>query len=164
MIKTCVTVGCEAVIDSNHCVTENNFPPLPEFIPLRPCFYQDFEEIPEQHRTMCKRMYHLWICEFHSKHTLTNTHTHTQKYTCTNACIVHTHRTRTPNKHIHKHIHTTMHSHTKPRTYVHKRTLTDEAYCLDKIFVVNKELTVNPSPATDIFVTTRTLFSPQYNI
>lgn len=40
---------------------ENNFPPLPGFIPLKPCFYQDFEEIPEQHRVMCKRMYHLWI-------------------------------------------------------------------------------------------------------
>ncbi|XP_070985643.1 secretory carrier-associated membrane protein 5-like isoform X3 [Oncorhynchus clarkii lewisi] len=41
---------------------ENNFPPIPGFIPLQPCFYQDFdEEIPEQHRTMCKRLYHLWI-------------------------------------------------------------------------------------------------------
>ncbi|KAG7281399.1 hypothetical protein CRUP_020811, partial [Coryphaenoides rupestris] len=26
-----------------------------------PCFYQDFEEIPEQHRSMCRKMYHLWI-------------------------------------------------------------------------------------------------------
>ncbi|XP_035273332.1 secretory carrier-associated membrane protein 5-like isoform X1 [Anguilla anguilla] len=40
---------------------ENNFPPLPAFIPLQPCFYQDFEEIPDQHRTMCKRLYYLWI-------------------------------------------------------------------------------------------------------
>uniref|UniRef100_A0A671K3Q7 Secretory carrier-associated membrane protein n=1 Tax=Sinocyclocheilus anshuiensis TaxID=1608454 RepID=A0A671K3Q7_9TELE len=23
--------------------------------------HQDFEEIPDQHRTMCKRLYHLWI-------------------------------------------------------------------------------------------------------
>ena len=45
------------------CVLENNFPPLPRFIPLRPCFYQDFNEIPDQHRTMCKRLYYLWICE-----------------------------------------------------------------------------------------------------
>ncbi|KTF73239.1 hypothetical protein cypCar_00047035 [Cyprinus carpio] len=44
-------------------MAENNFPPLPGFIPLKPCFYQDFEEIPDQHRTMCKRLYHLWICE-----------------------------------------------------------------------------------------------------
>lgn len=42
---------------------ENNFPPLPKFIPLKPCFYQDFEEIPDQRRTMCKRLYYLWICK-----------------------------------------------------------------------------------------------------
>ncbi|TWW67499.1 Secretory carrier-associated membrane protein 5 [Takifugu flavidus] len=40
-----------------------NFPPLPGFLPLKPCFYQDFEEIPEQHRSMCKKMYHLWMRE-----------------------------------------------------------------------------------------------------
>ncbi|KAK0146950.1 Secretory carrier-associated membrane protein 5 [Merluccius polli] len=42
-------------------MAEPNFPPLPGFIPFKPCFYQDFEEIPEQHRSMCKRMYHLWM-------------------------------------------------------------------------------------------------------
>lgn len=42
----------------------NNFPPLPKFIPLKPCFYQDFDaEIPPQHRTMAKRLYYLWMCE-----------------------------------------------------------------------------------------------------
>ncbi|XP_077332470.1 secretory carrier-associated membrane protein 4 [Lithobates pipiens] len=41
---------------------ENNFPPLPKFIRLRPCFYQNFEdEIPSQHRTLVRRIYHLWI-------------------------------------------------------------------------------------------------------
>lgn len=45
------------------CPAENNFPPLPRFIPLKPCFYQDFNEIPDQRRTMCKRLYYLWICE-----------------------------------------------------------------------------------------------------
>lgn len=45
-------------------IPENNFPPLPRFIPLRPCFYQDFNEIPDQRRTMCKRLYYLWICEW----------------------------------------------------------------------------------------------------
>lgn len=45
------------------CILENNFPPLPRFIPLKPCFYQDFNEIPDAHRTMCKRLYYLWICE-----------------------------------------------------------------------------------------------------
>ncbi|XP_029317344.1 secretory carrier-associated membrane protein 5 isoform X2 [Cottoperca gobio] len=42
-------------------MAEPNFPPLPGFIPLKPCFYQDFDEIPEQHRSMCKKMYHLWM-------------------------------------------------------------------------------------------------------
>lgn len=44
-------------------IPEPNFPPLPGFLPLKPCFYQDFEEIPEQHRSMCKKMYHLWMRE-----------------------------------------------------------------------------------------------------
>ncbi|XP_028920950.1 secretory carrier-associated membrane protein 5 isoform X4 [Ornithorhynchus anatinus] len=40
----------------------NNFPPLPRFIPLKPCFYQDFEgDIPPQHLTMAKRLYYLWM-------------------------------------------------------------------------------------------------------
>ncbi|KAG2464678.1 SCAM4 protein, partial [Polypterus senegalus] len=39
----------------------NNFPPLPKFIPLKPCFYQNFEEeIPDQHRTLVKKVYYLW--------------------------------------------------------------------------------------------------------
>uniref|UniRef100_A0A670ZEV4 Secretory carrier-associated membrane protein n=1 Tax=Pseudonaja textilis TaxID=8673 RepID=A0A670ZEV4_PSETE len=42
----------------------NNFPPLPRFIPLKPCFYQDFdEEIPPLHRTTVKRLYYLWMCD-----------------------------------------------------------------------------------------------------
>uniref|UniRef100_A0A4W5L476 Secretory carrier-associated membrane protein n=1 Tax=Hucho hucho TaxID=62062 RepID=A0A4W5L476_9TELE len=40
---------------------KNNFPPLPGFIPLKPCFYQDFNEIPDVHRSMCKKLYYLWI-------------------------------------------------------------------------------------------------------
>ncbi|XP_041788995.1 secretory carrier membrane protein 2, like [Chelmon rostratus] len=44
---------------------ENNWPPLPKFFPVNPCFYQDFEEeIPEEYRRICKRMYYLWM--FHS--------------------------------------------------------------------------------------------------
>uniref|UniRef100_A0A3Q1FJ74 Secretory carrier-associated membrane protein n=1 Tax=Acanthochromis polyacanthus TaxID=80966 RepID=A0A3Q1FJ74_9TELE len=42
---------------------ENNWPPLPKFSPVNPCFYQDFEEeIPEDYRRICKRMYYLWMC------------------------------------------------------------------------------------------------------
>ncbi|XP_062926894.1 secretory carrier-associated membrane protein 5 isoform X1 [Mobula hypostoma] len=42
-------------------MAENNFPPLPKFIPLKPCFYQDFNEIPDQHRVLAKRIYYLWM-------------------------------------------------------------------------------------------------------
>nr|XP_057934928.1 secretory carrier membrane protein 2, like isoform X2 [Doryrhamphus excisus] len=49
----------------NTGVKENNWPPLPKFFPVKPCFYQDFEqEIPEEYRRICKRMYYLWM--FHS--------------------------------------------------------------------------------------------------
>lgn len=43
---------------------ENNFPPLPHFLPLKPCFYQDFsDEIPVEHQVLVKRIYRLWMCE-----------------------------------------------------------------------------------------------------
>ncbi|XP_066504329.1 secretory carrier membrane protein 2, like isoform X1 [Hoplias malabaricus] len=41
---------------------ENNWPPLPKFLPIKPCFYQDFnEEIPVDYQKICKRMYYLWM-------------------------------------------------------------------------------------------------------
>ncbi|XP_006869131.1 PREDICTED: secretory carrier-associated membrane protein 4 [Chrysochloris asiatica] len=41
---------------------ENNFPPLPKFIPLKPCFYQNFsDEIPIEYQVLVKRIYHLWM-------------------------------------------------------------------------------------------------------
>nr|XP_044990993.1 secretory carrier-associated membrane protein 4 isoform X3 [Jaculus jaculus] len=41
---------------------ENNFPPLPHFVPLKPCFYQDFaDEIPIEHQVLVKRIYRLWM-------------------------------------------------------------------------------------------------------
>lgn len=50
---------------TNTGVKENNWPPLPKFLPVKPCFYQNFEEeIPEEYRRICKRMYYLWM--FHS--------------------------------------------------------------------------------------------------
>ncbi|KAG7283763.1 hypothetical protein CRUP_034387 [Coryphaenoides rupestris] len=40
----------------------NNWPPLPRICPIKPCFHQDFEEeIPEQYRKICVRMYYLWL-------------------------------------------------------------------------------------------------------
>nr|XP_020461360.1 secretory carrier-associated membrane protein 2-like [Monopterus albus] len=50
---------------ANSGAKENNWPPLPTFFPVKPCFYQNFEEeIPEEYRKICKRMYYLWM--FHS--------------------------------------------------------------------------------------------------
>ncbi|KAG5270542.1 hypothetical protein AALO_G00193860 [Alosa alosa] len=41
---------------------ENNWPPLPKFFPIKPCFYQDFnEEIPVEYQRVCKMMYYLWM-------------------------------------------------------------------------------------------------------
>ncbi|XP_007573542.1 secretory carrier-associated membrane protein 2 [Poecilia latipinna] len=41
---------------------ENNWPPLPKFFPIQPCFYQDFsEEIPAEYQRVCKMMYYLWM-------------------------------------------------------------------------------------------------------
>ncbi|XP_038157253.1 secretory carrier-associated membrane protein 2 isoform X1 [Cyprinodon tularosa] len=41
---------------------ENNWPPLPKFFPIKPCFYQDFsEEIPTEYQRVCKMMYYLWM-------------------------------------------------------------------------------------------------------
>ena len=52
------------------CVAEkvNNFPPLPKFIPLKPCFYQNFaDEIPVDYQFLVKRIYHVWICKSNKK-------------------------------------------------------------------------------------------------
>lgn len=53
-------------LKSVFCVPEkvNNFPPLPKFIPLKPCFYQNFaDEIPIDYQFLVKRIYHVWICK-----------------------------------------------------------------------------------------------------
>lgn len=44
---------------------QNNWPPLPRFFPIKPCFYQDFnEEIPVEFQRVCKMMYYLWMCKW----------------------------------------------------------------------------------------------------
>uniref|UniRef100_A0A803TGG7 Secretory carrier-associated membrane protein n=1 Tax=Anolis carolinensis TaxID=28377 RepID=A0A803TGG7_ANOCA len=46
------------------CEKVNNFPPLPKFIPLKPCFYQNFaDEIPVDHQNLVQKIYRLWMCE-----------------------------------------------------------------------------------------------------
>ncbi|GAA6110844.1 secretory carrier-associated membrane protein 4 [Tachysurus ichikawai] len=40
----------------------NNFPPLPKFLRIKPCFYQNIdEEIPQPHTQIVHRVYKLWI-------------------------------------------------------------------------------------------------------
>ncbi|KAK2496012.1 hypothetical protein MC885_013722, partial [Smutsia gigantea] len=52
------------VITAEMSGKENNFPPLPHFLPLKPCFYQNFsDEIPIEHQVLVKRIYRLWLCE-----------------------------------------------------------------------------------------------------
>ncbi|XP_054858592.1 secretory carrier-associated membrane protein 2 isoform X2 [Eublepharis macularius] len=44
---------------------QNNWPPLPKFCPIKPCFYQDFSaDIPADYQRICKMLYYLWM--FHS--------------------------------------------------------------------------------------------------
>lgn len=43
----------------------NNFPPLPAFLRIKPCFYQNIEdEIPAPHQQLVRRVYTLWMCKF----------------------------------------------------------------------------------------------------
>ncbi|XP_029939658.1 secretory carrier-associated membrane protein 4 [Salarias fasciatus] len=40
----------------------NNFPPLPQFLKIKPCFYQNIEEeIPAAHQQLVRRVYTLWM-------------------------------------------------------------------------------------------------------
>uniref|UniRef100_A0A3P8VEQ7 Secretory carrier-associated membrane protein n=1 Tax=Cynoglossus semilaevis TaxID=244447 RepID=A0A3P8VEQ7_CYNSE len=53
----------EKELQNRSTANENNWPPLPSFFPVKPCFDQNFEEdIPEEYRRICKRMYYLWMC------------------------------------------------------------------------------------------------------
>ncbi|XP_023608897.1 secretory carrier-associated membrane protein 2 isoform X6 [Myotis lucifugus] len=47
---------------ANLHVRENNWPPLPLWCPVKPCFYQDFStEIPADYQRICKMLYYLWM-------------------------------------------------------------------------------------------------------
>ncbi|KAG8431729.1 hypothetical protein GDO86_020236 [Hymenochirus boettgeri] len=42
---------------------QNNWPPLPKFFPVKPCFYQDISvEIPQDFQKTVSLMYYLWLC------------------------------------------------------------------------------------------------------
>ncbi|XP_032479153.1 secretory carrier-associated membrane protein 2 isoform X2 [Phocoena sinus] len=47
---------------TNLHMRENNWPPLPVWCPVKPCFYQDFStEIPADYQRICKMLYYLWM-------------------------------------------------------------------------------------------------------
>ncbi|KAG8514585.1 Secretory carrier-associated membrane protein 2 [Galemys pyrenaicus] len=55
-------LGLPYLVTSSHTVRENNWPPLPSWFPIKPCFYQDFSaEIPADYQRICKMLYYLWM-------------------------------------------------------------------------------------------------------
>lgn len=44
---------------------ENNWPPLPDCVKIKPCFYQDFEmDIASEFRKIVRFSYYMWICKY----------------------------------------------------------------------------------------------------
>lgn len=68
----------------------NNFPPLPKFLRIKPCFYQNVdEEIPQPHRHIVHRVYKLWMCKWHQFHTIHSLKVDTEPnvYICVKTCL-----------------------------------------------------------------------------
>lgn len=48
-----------------HTGRKNNWPPLPEKLPVGPCFYHDIAvDIPVEFQKTVKIMYNLWMCKW----------------------------------------------------------------------------------------------------
>nr|XP_032514485.1 secretory carrier-associated membrane protein 5 isoform X1 [Danaus plexippus plexippus] len=55
----------EAELRAGSAGRRNNWPPLPAFCPVQPCFYQDINvDIPLEFQRVVRHLYHLWM--FHS--------------------------------------------------------------------------------------------------
>ena len=61
--------------DTSPFVSErvNNFPPLPQFLRIKSCFYHNIEEeIPAVHQQLVRRVYTLWMSKYFDMHSLSN--------------------------------------------------------------------------------------------
>ncbi|KAI5651353.1 SCAMP family domain-containing protein [Phthorimaea operculella] len=55
----------EAELRAGSAGRRNNWPPLPSFCPVQPCFYQDINvDIPLEFQRIVRHLYHLWM--FHA--------------------------------------------------------------------------------------------------
>lgn len=52
----------EARLNNSEVPKVNNWPPLPNFLPIKPCWYHDIDlEIPMQYQDTVRKMYHVWL-------------------------------------------------------------------------------------------------------
>ena len=52
----------QAIAQAAYNARENNWPPVPGWFPVKPCFYQDFSvDIPNEFQNTVKMLYYLWL-------------------------------------------------------------------------------------------------------
>lgn len=72
----------EAELRAGSAGRRNNWPPLPAFCPIQPCFYQDINvDIPLEFQRIVRHLYHLWMCEFIVYFNMLIIYLHVKNYT-----------------------------------------------------------------------------------